>query len=552
MALNGNNDKVLPIVAKLGYPLNGRSFTVTGAKVGQTVKIAEVDSVGTPTAWEPTDFPTGGTDVDFDGYATEEFVESKVEEAKLDIKEADLVIIAPVPITMGGHHASGFVAGAGSISKACRKAHDTGEKPVVYLQCSGGSPEGVFREFCEITHIFMEEAADPADTRVVLDFVYRHAGSLYACTLVSQGENNILDNRFTEFECTELQESGNVDLTGYATESWVKEGYQPKGNYLTEVPEGYAKTTDIPAKPEDIGAQPAGNYLTEIPSGYATEEFVEQSLARMKTGVLCVTADFSTMIASHSPAEILEAVNSGKGVYLCVFNTDGIAVLSLVGVSADTGEAVFCNTLYDGLVFGHRLGILQASVYADKSVTFANNGSVLSMCVPVAENTDVGKVLGVTEDGLEWSEPPEGGVLQVTVDPASRLASHSPAEILAAAKSGNTVQLYDPSENGAVVLPLFLATQNEAVFSATGYGGYDRGYYTRTYEAFVRSDRTVDFANEGFFDSRCVPDFEAEDAGKVLTVAENGLQWVEPPDKTEIVNSVLAALPVYAGEVEAV
>ena len=49
---------------------------------------------------------------------------------------------------------------------------------------------------------------------------------------------------------------GNVDLTGYATEQFVRDGYQPKGNYLTEVPEGYAKTTDIPTKPEDIGALP--------------------------------------------------------------------------------------------------------------------------------------------------------------------------------------------------------------------------------------------------------------------------------------------------------
>ena len=50
--------------------------------------------------------------------------------------------------------------------------------------------------------------------------------------------------------------NGNADLTGYATEQFVREGYQPKGNYLTEVPEGYAKTEDIPTKPEDIGALP--------------------------------------------------------------------------------------------------------------------------------------------------------------------------------------------------------------------------------------------------------------------------------------------------------
>ena len=56
---------------------------------------------------------------------------------------------------------------------------------------------------------------------------------------------------------------GNVDLTGYATEQWVKDQ-----KYLTEVPDGYAKTTEIPKNPEDIGAQPSGNYAlkSEIPS----------------------------------------------------------------------------------------------------------------------------------------------------------------------------------------------------------------------------------------------------------------------------------------------
>ena len=49
-------------------------------------------------------------------------------------------------------------------------------------------------------------------------------------------------------ELVDIPESGggSVDLTGYATEQWVQTNYQPKGNYLTSVPEGYAKTEDIP------------------------------------------------------------------------------------------------------------------------------------------------------------------------------------------------------------------------------------------------------------------------------------------------------------------
>lgn len=107
-----------------------------------------------------------------------------------------------------------------------------------------------------------------------------------------------------------------VDLTGYATEQYVLDYAQPKGEYLTEVPEGYAKTEDIPSiptavsafendagyltehqdlsgyakteniptRPEDIGAQPSGNYLTEVPSGYATEEFVKNKIAEAELG----------------------------------------------------------------------------------------------------------------------------------------------------------------------------------------------------------------------------------------------------------------------------
>ena len=42
-------------------------------------------------------------------------------------------------------------------------------------------------------------------------------------------------------------------------------------NNLPFITEDYAKITDIPTKPADIGAQPAGNYLTSIPSEYVTD-----------------------------------------------------------------------------------------------------------------------------------------------------------------------------------------------------------------------------------------------------------------------------------------
>lgn len=61
----------------------------------------------------------------------------------------------------------------------------------------------------------------------------------------------------------------DVDLTGYATEEWVGKNYQPKGNYLTEVPNDYAKKSELPTKVSQL--ENDNGYLTEHQdlSGYA-------------------------------------------------------------------------------------------------------------------------------------------------------------------------------------------------------------------------------------------------------------------------------------------
>lgn len=53
----------------------------------------------------------------------------------------------------------------------------------------------------------------------------------------------------------------SADLTGYATEDYVKEYAQPKGNYLTAIPSEYVTETELTAK----------KYLTSVPSEYVTE-----------------------------------------------------------------------------------------------------------------------------------------------------------------------------------------------------------------------------------------------------------------------------------------
>lgn len=54
------DEEIIQLIEEHAPEGSGGGIAVTGAKVGQTVKIAEVDENGVPTAWEPTDFPSGG------------------------------------------------------------------------------------------------------------------------------------------------------------------------------------------------------------------------------------------------------------------------------------------------------------------------------------------------------------------------------------------------------------------------------------------------------------------------------------------------------------
>lgn len=76
-----------------------------------------------------------------------------------------------------------------------------------------------------------------------------------------------IDNMVKSVNNIEPDENGNVeivvnnervDLSGYATEQWVQNAYQPKGEYLTEVPSGYATEDWV-----QTNYQPKGEYLTE-------------------------------------------------------------------------------------------------------------------------------------------------------------------------------------------------------------------------------------------------------------------------------------------------
>lgn len=105
--------------------------------------------------------------------------------------------------------------------------------------------------------------------------------------------------RPTAWDPADFPESGgNVDLTGYATEQFVRDGYQPKGDYAlhSEIPtvptnvsaftndagyltqhqdlSGYAKSNDIPKRVSEL----------ENDKEFATEQYVAEEIAKAQLG----------------------------------------------------------------------------------------------------------------------------------------------------------------------------------------------------------------------------------------------------------------------------
>lgn len=92
---------------------SGGGIAVTGAKVGQTVKISAVDENGVPTAWEPTDFPSGGggseNDNDWEVINVLEFTEEGISSFTIDkdkdgnpFELSDMKLISDYQASIGG------------------------------------------------------------------------------------------------------------------------------------------------------------------------------------------------------------------------------------------------------------------------------------------------------------------------------------------------------------------------------------------------------------------------------------------------------------------
>lgn len=112
-------------------------------------------------------------------------------------------------------------------------------------------------------------------------------------------------------EITIPDSSQNVDLTGYAKEQWVQDNYQPKGNYLTEVPSGYATEEFVKNK---IAEAELGGEEVDL-SGYAQKSELPTKVSQLQndSGYLTEHQDISGKLdASALPTAINTALAQAK------------------------------------------------------------------------------------------------------------------------------------------------------------------------------------------------------------------------------------------------
>lgn len=154
------------------------------------------------------------------------------------------------------------------------------------------------------------------------------------------------------------------EFGNYYTKSQSDSKYQPKGNYLTSIPSGYATESWVENK----------GYLTSIPSEYITETELNDAIAELggseSVAYLIIKENASDNTFNYvggSFEDVVNAYNNNKPYFIYVPNGAGVGYYSL----AET--TVITNTYIQCLSFAHT-GVTHTwrywRLYSDKPILY--------------------------------------------------------------------------------------------------------------------------------------------------------------------------------------
>lgn len=162
---------------------------------------------------------------------------------------------------------------------------------------------------------------------------------------------------------------GSTDLTGYATEDWVGANYQPKGNYLTEIPSEYVTEEELNDAITGLGGSESVAYLIIKDNMNNTYSYVGGSFE-----------------------DVVNAYNNNQPYFIYVPNGAGTNYYSL----AET--TIITNTYIQCLSFAHtgvthtwrywRLSPTTVTLYSEMTYEYATKAQIGDI------NTILEKIIG--------------------------------------------------------------------------------------------------------------------------------------------------------------
>lgn len=254
--------------------------------------------------------------------------------------------------------------------------------------------------------------------------------------------NGITPDENGNVKITIPDSSQNVDLTGYAKETWVQEGFQPKGEYLTEHQDlsEYAKKTEIPSVPvqsvngktgavdltaSDVGALPNTTVIPSVPTkvsafendkGYLTDytetDPTVPSWAKAATKPTYTAAEVGalpdTTVIPTVPTKI-SAFDNDSGYITGYTETDPTVPSWAKQSTKPTYTAAEVGALPDTTVI---------PTVPTKVSAFTNDAGYLTQHQDISGKADKsGLTLGIHTDGLVYlfvSGQPVGSGIQLT------------------------------------------------------------------------------------------------------------------------------------------
>ena len=256
---------------------------------------------------------------------------------------------------------------------------------------------------------------------------------------ISGGESVDLSNYYTKGEVDNLIDNVEVDLTGYATETWVDNHYQPKGDYLTSIPDeyitetelnskNYATKSEIPTIPTNISAftNDSGYITNSALDGYATETYVSNNYQPKGDYLTSVPSEYVTETELNDAIAGLDG-NDIPYVVINGFSSSGFSITH--GNWADVYSAIFNKTPY--IIYVRSTDTSQIYSIVD-DISFNSNGQPIYIAVTIIQaNRNVTyRVFSITNDGTVELSLQETYVIQQQLVSGSNIKTINGESIL--------------------------------------------------------------------------------------------------------------------------